>query len=532
MNQRTEPRAPTSPATPEPTPAPPAPPAPPKTPDPPSPLALLGLLLGIILATLDGTIVGTALPTIVGDLGGLDHFPWVVTAYLLTAAVSTPIWGKLGDLYGRKGGYQASVTIFLLGSVLCGLAQNMEQLIAFRALQGLGAGGLFVGAMSLIGTLLPPAEAGRAQSMAGVLLPVAMVGGPLLGGFLTDRLDWRWVFYVNVPVGAAALLIVGLLVTVRGERGPARIDAAGAALLTAAILALTLLGTWGGTTYDWISPQTGGLALLAAVALAAFVRVERRAPEPVIPPRLFHDRNFTLAQVLTFLAGAAMLGAAGYLPQYMQFVRGKSSTESGLLLLPLMLGMMGAQLYIGRAVGKGGRYRAYPIAGGAIATAGALALLTVGVDTATAVTSGLTFVLGAGLGSLMQPSLLITMSSAEPRDLGAASGTTTLLRTIGGSLGVAVLGSLYTDRLTGTVTDRLGPAGESLAGGHELTPASLRGLPEPLREAFRSGVTDGLHAVMTGTAVLCAVTFATAWLIREMPLRSKKDPAATDQLAN
>ncbi|MFH8607855.1 MDR family MFS transporter [Streptomyces sp. NPDC018029] len=513
MNQPTNQHA-------EPTPTP-APTHQPDAPELPSRLAVLGLLLGIILATLDGTIVGTALPTIVGDLGGLGHFSWVVTAYLLTTAVSTPIWGKAGDLYGRKGSYLTSIVVFLVGSVLCGLAQNMEQLIAFRALQGLGAGGLFVGALSLIGTLLPPAQAGRAQSMIGVLLPVAMIGGPLLGGFLTDQLDWRWVFYVNVPVGIAALLLVGVLVKLRGERRTARIDYAGTAFLTAGILALTLLGTWAGSTYDWLSPQIAGLALLAAAALTAFVRVERRAPEPIVPPRLFRDRNFTLAQILTFLAGAAMLGAASYLPQYMQFVRGMSSTESGLLLLPLMLGMMGAQLYIGRAVGDGGGYRAYPIAGGAVATAGALALLAVGVDTATAVASALTFVLGAGLGCLMQPSLLITMNSAELRDMGAASGTNTLLRTIGGSLGVAVLGSIFTGRLTDTLTDRLGPDGERLAGGHELTPAVLGTLPEPARDAFRAGVTSGLHGVMIGTAALCAATFAAAWLIREVPLRSR-----------
>ncbi|MGH4036158.1 MDR family MFS transporter [Actinomycetota bacterium Odt1-20B] len=494
---------------------------------PPSRLVILGLLLGIILATLDGTIVGTALPTIVGDLGGLDHLSWVVTAYLLTSAVSTPIWGKAGDLYGRKGSYLTSITVFLVGSVLCGLAQDMGQLIAFRALQGVGAGGLFVGAMSLLGTLLPPAQAGRSQSMIGVMLPVAMIGGPLLGGFLTDQLDWRWVFYVNVPVGAAALLIVGLLVRLRTERSTARIDYAGAGLLSAGILALTLLGTWGGTTYDWISPQIVGLALLAAAALAAFVRVEQRAPEPVIPPRLFRDRNFTLAQVLTFLAGAAMMGAASYLPQYMQFVRGMSSTQSGLLLLPLMLGMMGAQLTIGRAVGNGGGYRAYPIIGGVVATAGALALLMVEADTATAVASALTFVLGAGLGCLLQPALLITMNSAEPRDMGAASGTTTLLRTIGSSLGVAVLGSLYTGRMTDTLTDRLGRDGKHLAGG-ELTPTMLRGLPEPVRDAFRTGVTSGLHGVMLATAALCAVTFATAWLIREAPLRSNTEAAPAE----
>ncbi|MGA5894169.1 MDR family MFS transporter [Streptomyces venetus] len=487
---------------------------------PPSRIVVLGLLLGIVLATLDGTVVGTALPTIVGELGGLDHLSWVITAYLLTTAVTTPIWGKLGDLYGHKRTYLTSITVFLVGSVLCGLAQDMGQLIAFRALQGIGAGGLFVGALALIGTLLTPAEAGRAQSLIGVLLPAAMIGGPLVGGFLTDRLDWRWVFYVNVPVGALALALIGFGVRLRDPRVVARIDFAGAGLLTCAILALTLLGSWAGTTYAWSSPQIIGLALVCAGALAAFVRVERRAPEPVIPPRLFRDRNFSVAQVISFVTGAAMLAAASYLPQYLQFVRGMSSTGSGLLLLPLMLGMMGAQLAIGRRVGAGGRYRCYPIAGGALAAAGALALLTLTTATPAPVASGLTLVLGVGIGCLMQPTMLITMNSAEPRDMGAASGTQTLLRTIGGSLGVAVLGSVYTGRLTDGVTDRLGAGGARLTG-RELTPELLRDLPDPVQQAFRAGVVNGLHGVALGTAALCAVAFAVSWLVREVPLRGR-----------
>ncbi|MFJ2964884.1 MDR family MFS transporter [Streptomyces collinus] len=487
---------------------------------PPSRLVIGGLLLGIVLATLDGTVVGTALPTIVGDLGGLGHLSWVITAYLLTTAVSTPVWGKLGDLYGHKGSYLTSITVFLAGSMLCGLAQDMGQLIAFRALQGIGAGGLFVGALALIGTLLTPAEAGRAQSLIGVLLPAAMIGGPLMGGFLTDHLDWRWVFYVNVPVGAVALALIGWGVRLRAARVKAPVDLAGAGLLTAAILALTLLASWAGTTYAWTSPEIIGLALVCAGALAAFVRVERRAPEPVIPPRLFRDRNFTVAQVLSFVTGAAMLAAASYLPQYLQFVRDTSSTESGLLLLPLMLGMMGAQLVIGRRIADGGRYRAYPIAGGALATAGALSLLTLGTATTVPVASGLTLVLGMGIGCLMQPAMLLTMNSAEPRDMGAAGGTQTLLRTIGGSLGVAVLGSVYTSRLTAGVTDRLGADAGRLTQG-ELTPGLLRDLPAPVRQAFRTGVVDGLHGVALGTAVLCAVAFAVAWLVREVPLRGR-----------
>ncbi|WP_327656569.1 DHA2 family efflux MFS transporter permease subunit [Streptomyces sp. NBC_00483] len=453
----------------------------------PSRIVIAGLLLGIVLATLDGTIVGTALPVIVDDLGGLDHLSWVVTAYLLATAVTTPLWGKIGDLYGRKGSYLTSIVIFLAGSVLCGLAQDMGQLIAFRAVQGIGAGGLFVGALSLVGTLLGPAEAGRSQSVIGVLLPAAMIGGPLLGGFLTDQLNWRWAFYVNVPVGAVTLAIVGAGVRVRTERVRARVDLAGAALLTAAILALTLLSSWAGVTYAWMSPQIAALALVSVAALAGFVAVERRAAEPVIPPRLFRDRNFGVAQVLTFTAGAAMIAAATYLPQYMQHVRGMSSTGSGLLLLPLMLGMMGAQLAIGRRVSNGGRYRRYPIAGGALATAGALALLLLGAETATWAASALPLALGIGLGCLFQPSLLITMNSAEPRDIGAAGGTQTLLRTVGGSLGVAVLGSVFAQRAH---------------GGSD---------PE--------GIVAGLHGVAVGSAVLCAVAFAAALLVQEAPLR-------------
>ncbi|MFI5657688.1 DHA2 family efflux MFS transporter permease subunit [Streptomyces sp. NPDC051684] len=453
----------------------------------PSRLVIAGLLLGIVIATLDGTIVGTALPVIVDDLGGMNHLSWVVTAYLLATAVTTPLWGKIGDLYGRKGGYLASIVVFLAGSVLCGLAQDMGQLIAFRAAQGIGAGGLFVGALSLVGTLLGPAGAGRAQSLIGVLLPAAMIGGPLLGGFLTDQLDWRWVFYVNVPVGAVALAVVGLGVRVRTERVKAPVDLAGAALLTTAILALTLLSTWAGTTYAWTSPQVGVLALVSVAALAGFVAVERRAAEPVIPPRLFRDRNFGVAQVLSFIAGAAMLGAATYLPQYMQHVRGMSSTGSGLLLLPLMLGMMGAQLAIGRRVGGGGRYRHYPLAGGALATAGALSLLLLGTGTPPWAASALTLALGVGLGCLLQPAMLITMNSAEPRDIGAASGTQTLLRAVGGSLGVAVLGAVFAQRAHGDP----GPA----------------------------GIVAGLHGVAIGTALLCAAAFAAARLVREVPLR-------------
>ncbi|MFH8840281.1 MDR family MFS transporter [Streptomyces sp. NPDC017868] len=467
---------------------------------------LFGLMLGMVLGALDGTIVGTALPTVAGELGGLDRLSWVVTAYLLTAAVTTPLWGKAGDLYGRKGAYLSAIAVFLAGSGLSGLARNMDQLIAFRALQGVGAGGLMVGAFALIGTAVSPQDRPKVQAIIGAMLPAAFAGGPLLGGLLTDHLNWRWAFYVNLPVGIAALLLVSLGLRVRTPRVRARADIAGALLLTTGILALTLLATWGGRRYAWTSPGILALVATAAAALALFVRTERRAAEPVIPPRLFHSRNFTLAQILSLLVGAGMLAAMNYLPQYFQFVRGGTSTASGLLLLPLMLGMVAVQLVTGRLIARNGRYRIYPVLGGGTMTAGALALLLLDVDTPTAVASALTAVLGAGMGFLMQSTLLITMYSAPPRDMGAASGTVTLVRTLGGSLGVAALGAVFTARLAGTDPN--------------LTPAQAARLPEPVREGLRAAVTDGVHGVLLGTAVLAALAFAAAWLVREVPLRN------------
>nr|WP_267959192.1 MDR family MFS transporter [Streptomyces sp. NRRL S-1813] len=489
---------------------------------------MFGLLLGMFLAMVDGLIVGTALPTIVGDLGGLDQLSWVVTAYLLTTAVATPIWGKAGDLYGRKGTFMAAVVLFLAGSMLSGLARDMGQLIAFRAVQGLGAGGLMVGALSIIGVLVPPRQSGRMQSMIGAMMPVAFIGGPLLGGFLTDHLSWRWAFYVNVPIGAVALVIVGGWIRLgRSGRSTARIDYAGVVLLSAAILALTLLASWGGVRYGWASPQILGLAAVAVVASAWFVRVERRAVEPVIPPRLFRSRNFTVAQILSFLVGAVMLGATSYLPQYMQFVQGLSPTDGGLLLLPLMFGMLGVQLGTGALISRNGRYRVYPILGGAVLTVGVLILLSLGTDTGTALASALTVVAGMGIGFVMQSTMIITMNSAEPRDMGAAGGTVTLLRTVGGSLGVALLGAVFTGRLHSGLVDRVGEgaADRLTAGAGQLTPQVLDGVAVPVRDAYRTAVTSGLHGVLLGAAVLAALGFAAAWFVREVPLRSAVDAA-------
>ncbi|HZE34297.1 MAG TPA: MFS transporter [Actinoallomurus sp.] len=484
-------------------------------------IAMIGLMLGMFLAMLDNLIVGTALPTIVGDLGGIAHLSWVVTAYALATAAATPIWGKLGDLYGRKGMFMSAIVVFLIGSVLAGLSQNMDQLIGFRAIQGLGAGGLMVGAMAIIGDLVPPRERGRFQALIGGMMPLAFVGGPLLGGFLTDNLSWRWAFYVNLPLGALALLVTGLGMRLHTTHVRAKIDYIGAFLLTVGIVALTLVASWGGSEYPWASTQIIVLAVVSVVALVGFVFAESRVPEPILPPRLFRERNFTVAQILSFMVGAAMFGAVSFLPQYMQYVQGASATASGLLLLPLMFGMLAVMLTTGQLITRNGRYRIYPIIGGAVLTAGMLILLLLKVDTSTAMSSALTLVAGLGMGFIMQNTMLVTQNSVAMRDMGAASGSVTLFRTVGGSLGVALLGSIYTSRLNDALVDRLGAkAGHALtSGGIHVPPSALHTLPAPVQGAFKLGVTNGLHGVVVGGAVLALAGFVVAWFIREVPLR-------------
>ena len=490
-------------------------------------IAVIGLMLGMLLAMLDNLIVSTALPTIVGDLGGLSHLSWVVTAYALGAAVTTPVWGKLGDLYGRKTMFMLAIVIFLVGSALTGLSQNMDELIAFRALQGLGAGGLMVGAMATLGDLVPPRERGRFQALIGGMMPVAFVGGPLLGGLLTEHLSWRWCFYINLPLGIAALLVTGLGMKLPHRRIEATIDYVGALLLGTGIVAITLVASWGGSQYAWLSAPVIGLSVFGVLALVAFVYSQSRVTEPILPPGMFRDRNFTVSQIISFLLGAAMFGALNFLPQYLQYVRGASPTASGLLLLPLMFGMLVVMLAGGQAVTRTGRYRTLMIVGGAVMTAGMLVLLLLKVDTATATASLLTCVLGFGMGFLMQNTMLITQNSVELRNMGAASGSVTLFRTVGGSLGIAVFGSLYTQRLTSSLGHSLGASGRALAaGGAHIPPSALAGLPAAVQHAFKQAVTDGLHSVLIGGTVLGLLTFLTTWLIREIPLRSGAAPGA------
>ncbi|WP_163508889.1 MDR family MFS transporter [Fodinicola acaciae] len=489
---------------------------------------LTGVMLAMLLAMLDNMIVNTALPRIVGDLGGLSHLSWVVTAYVLASTVATPIWGKLGDLYSRKGTFIASILVFLAGSVLSGAAHSMFELIAFRALQGLGGGGLMVGAMSIMGALVPPRERGRYQGLMAAVMPLAMIGGPLLGGFITDHLDWRWAFYVNIPVGILALAVVVLTLKLPKSTVKASIDYLGVAVLSVGITALVLLTTWGGTEYAWGSWQIIGLGVLAVVSLVAFVFVERRAKEPIMPLSLFRNRNFALASVLGFLVGFAMFGATTFLPQYQQMVQGDSATQSGLALIPLMLSSVIVGLIVGQVTTRTGRYRAFPIIGGAVMTIGMVALAQLTVDTTHTMASLLMIPLGLGMGFLMQTTMLITQNSVSVRDMGVASSAATFFRQIGGSIGVSLFGAIFSSRLTASLTDSVGSAtAEKLTGGGaRLSPALLDKLPDAIHHAYSAAIVDGVQTLFWWAVPITAIAFVVAWFIKEVPLRGGDAPKA------
>ncbi len=405
------------------------------------------LMLGMFLAALDQTIVSTALPTIVGDLGGLNHLSWVVTSYLLASTASTPLYGKLGDMYGRKPVFQAAIVIFLAGSVLAGLSRSMTELVAFRALQGIGAGGLMVGAQAIIGDLVSPRERGRYMGLIGAVFGVASVAGPLLGGFFVDSLSWRWVFYVNLPIGAVALVVCAFKLHLAPRREHRRIDYLGALLLTAGVSALILLTTWGGNEYAWSSATIVGLAVAGLLLLA--VARERRAAEPVMPLALFGSGVFRVASAMAFVIGLAMFGAIVFIPLFLQLVYGASPTSSGLQMLPLIVGLLVATISSGRVISRVGRYKVFPIAGTAILTVGMFLLSLLDVSTSRALASVFMLVVGVGIGLVMQVLVLVVQNDAAPESMGVATSTATFFRSVGGSFGVAVFGAIFATRLAG-----------------------------------------------------------------------------------
>lgn len=498
-------------------------------------VAIGALLLGMLLAALDQTIVSTALPTIVSDLGGLEHLSWVVTAYLLASTAATPLWGKLGDQYGRKRLFQIAIVIFLIGSALCGIAQNMPQLIGFRALQGLGGGGLMVLSMAIVGDIVPPRERGKYQGLFGAVFGATSVLGPLLGGFFTEQLSWRWVFYINLPIGVIALLVIAAVLHIPVRRTKHTIDYLGTFLIASVATCLVLVASLGGTTWGWGSAQIIGLAVLSVLLLVAFVATERRAAEPVIPLKLFRIRTFSLVAVISFVIGFAMFGAMTYLPTFLQIVHGISPTMSGVHMLPMVLGLLLTSTVSGQIVSRTGRWKVFPILGTGITTIGLLLLHRLDQDSGAWEMSACFFVFGVGLGLVMQVLILVVQNAVSYQDLGVATSGATFFRSIGASFGVAIFGTIFTNRLTGKLSSALSgrplPPGAD-ARGLAADPRAIGQLPPALRppvlDAYSTSITD----VFLYAAPVVLIAFVVAWFLKEDKLRgSVTAPETSETLA-
>lgn len=480
------------------------------------PLLLAALMLVMFLAALDQTIVSTALPTIVSDLGGLRWLSWVVTAYLLASTVVVPLYGKFGDQFGRKRVLQVAIVLFLLGSALCGAAQDMAQLIAFRTLQGLGGGGLMVVAMAAIGDVIPPAERGRYQGLFGGVFGLATVVGPLIGGFLVEQLSWHWIFYINLPLGLLALLVIGSVFRPHVALVRHTVDYIGAFFLTVALAALVLITSLGGSLLAWQSLDMLCLLLFALIGLVGFVLEQRRAAEPIMPLHLFRHRTFVLAGLIGFIVGVSLFGAVTFLPLYMQVVKNATPTSAGLQMLPLMGGLLVVSAITGRLISRWGRYRVFPILGTLLQVIALGLLSRLELDTPMALMNLYMGLLGAGQGMVMQVLILAVQNSVELRHMGVATSGATLFRSIGGAIGVSLFGALFSHSLLGGLgSDFAASAG----GAASLSPAAVHALPAALQHSYLQAFSGAMQGVFLLAGVITSVAFALSWLLREVPLR-------------
>ncbi|MBV9153779.1 MAG: MFS transporter [Alphaproteobacteria bacterium] len=480
------------------------------------------LMLVLLLASLDQTIVSTALPTIVGEFGGLAHLSWIVTAYLLATTVVTPLYGKLGDLFGRKIVLQSAILLFLLGSALCGFSRSMGELIGFRALQGLGGGGLIVTTMAVVGDILSPRERGRYQGIFGGVFGFSTVIGPLIGGFFVEHLTWRWIFYVNLPLGLLAIAVIGWTFSASTSRRRPSIDLAGAGLLAVTLASLILFTSLGGHSFAWGSREILSLIALCITALIGFIVAETWAAEPILPLRLFANRIFAVACGVGFIVGLAMFGSVTYMPVYLQVVKGVSPSTAGLQLTPMMGGVLLTSIASGRIISRIGRYRAFPIAGTAIMTVGLGLLATLGTASSTWAASGYMLVLGLGLGMVMQVLVLAVQNAVDYRDLGVATSGTTLFRSIGGSVGVSLFGAIFTASLMAGL-----PSGANLPVNIE--PAGVAALPAAAKATYLAAFTAALHPVFLSAAAVAALGFLCSWFLQDAPLRG---PARSEAIGD